>query len=164
MSKSNPMQNSKTKMKPAPKIPPERKSFTIAETIYALERGIREQMPGFTITINISVTPKSSGVTPQAHAQPQPQPQPPPETSKPSKADPALQIPEDLKALRGFLNGYYKATSQDRALDLVKLFADGSTNPADIPIDKYPDLITQVARDLPGVTIEIPPIREGEDE
>ncbi len=58
----------------------------------------------------------------------------------------AKKPPPDLDGLRATLNAYVKTAGKDAAFSLVEKYTGGSKNPADIPVEKYNDILDEMSK------------------
>jgi len=102
------------------------------------------EMPGMAVSINISI---SSGTTTESI------PDEPVVKNIPDEMPADLVHDIDLAALRATLNSYVKQVGPDRAIKLVSKYTGGSKNAADIPPDKYMDLVQEIVKQFPEMAL-----------
>ena len=107
------------------------------------------ELPGMAVTVNISI---SSGTTTESLPDEVPAEQV--KTEKlPAEMPKDLVHDIDLAALRATLNSYVKQVGPDRAIKLVSKYTGGSKNAADIPAEKYMDLVQEIVKQFPDMAL-----------
>jgi len=110
---------------------------TIKEAIMVLQESISAAIPGMDVTVNISLSADDNSVSTKI----------------------IQDIPEDLAkaidlaALRSYLNAYVKKAGAKEALILVGKYTDGSKDAADIPVEKYADLVKEISKKYPEMVL-----------
>lgn len=105
--------------------------MTIEETIKQLQESIGAALPGMNVTVNISLTSANSEDEISTVAE---------LTDANDIANPEV----DLQGLRDTLNAYVGSAGKDKAYALVEKYTGGSRSPADIPADKYNDILDEM--------------------
>ena len=113
------------------------KPKTIKEAIMVLQESISAAIPDMDVTVNISLSADDNSVSTKI----------------------IQDIPEDLAkaidlaALRSYLNAYVKKAGAKEALILVGKYTDGSKDAADIPVEKYADLVKEISKKYPKMVL-----------
>jgi len=116
------------------------KPLHIQNALNEIEAYVQQGFPEMDVCVHISMMPKQQAT-----------------------ARPVLEIPDeipeqlskdiDLLALKNFLNNFVKKAGKEKALSVVKDYANGSVDPAEIPAEKYNDLVTEVMAICPDLKI-----------
>ena len=108
---------------------------TIEDAIKELEWAISQALPGMTVTVCINLSSGVGHVDGKSIQEPSKDKQHDKETTKATIT---------LDELRYMLNAHVKAVGKAKVFALVEKYADGSRNPADIPVTRYVDLIKEI--------------------
>lgn len=113
---------------------------TIQEAVAVLQASIQEAIPGMSVAVNISLTPKT-GLMAAGKVK----------NEVEQQTDKKVKPSANLTELRALLNSYVKKVGTKKAFTLVEKYTGGSHNPKDIAPGAYTNLI----KDMGELTIDL---------
>lgn len=118
------------------------KPKTIKEAVEVLQKSIAAVLPGMQVSVSINLVSLDTQYDTQEVT-----------IKLPKDIPEDLEKAIDLAALRTYLNSYVKKAGAEKAIKLVGKYTSGSKDAADIPVEKYPDIVSEISEEYPEMVL-----------